>query len=81
MGNYQYFISSCLQETKISTFRELLRGASNMQSQFNSVEQIVLRQLECPVCMEYMRPPITLCANGHNICNTLLTYSMEQSPS
>jgi E3 ubiquitin-protein ligase SIAH1 len=44
-------------------------GASNMQSQFTSVEENLLRQLECPVCMEYMRPPITLCANGHNICN------------
>ena len=40
-----------------------------MQSQFTSVEQSLLKQLECPVCMDYMRPPITLCANGHNICN------------
>lgn len=30
----------------------------------------VLEQLECPVCMEYMLPPITLCGNGHNICST-----------
>ena len=52
------------------TFREpLLRGASNMHSQFTRLEQIVLSQLECPQCMEYMRPPIILCANGHNICN------------
>ena len=29
----------------------------------------VLEQLECPVCREYMQPPITLCANGHNICS------------
>ena len=48
----------------------MLRIAFNMWSQFNSVEQSLLNQLECPVCMEYMRPPITLCANGHNICNT-----------
>jgi len=37
---------------------------------FNSVQQILLSELECPVCMEYMKPPITLCVNGHNICNT-----------
>jgi E3 ubiquitin-protein ligase SIAH1 len=30
----------------------------------------LLRELECPVCMEYMLPPITLCQNGHNICNS-----------
>jgi len=30
----------------------------------------VLEQLECPVCMEYMLPPITLCGNGHNICSS-----------
>jgi E3 ubiquitin-protein ligase SIAH1 len=30
----------------------------------------VLEQLECPVCMEYMLTPITLCGNGHNICSS-----------
>jgi hypothetical protein len=28
----------------------------------------VLQTLTCPVCCEYMRPPITLCQAGHNIC-------------
>jgi len=30
----------------------------------------VLEQLECPVCMQYMLPPITMCGNGHNICSS-----------
>jgi E3 ubiquitin-protein ligase SIAH1 len=30
----------------------------------------VLEQLECPVCLEYMLPPIILCGNGHNICSS-----------
>jgi E3 ubiquitin-protein ligase SIAH1 len=30
----------------------------------------VLEQLECPVCMEYLLPPITMCPNGHNICSS-----------
>ena len=51
------------------TVSGLLRGASDVQSQFTRVEEILLSQLECPVCMEYMRPPIMLCENGHNICN------------
>jgi E3 ubiquitin-protein ligase SIAH1 len=29
----------------------------------------LLMELECPVCTEYMIPPITLCENGHNICS------------
>jgi E3 ubiquitin-protein ligase SIAH1 len=29
----------------------------------------LLSELECPVCVEYMLPPIELCGNGHNICS------------
>jgi hypothetical protein len=28
----------------------------------------LLKELECPVCMEYMATPIRMCGNGHNIC-------------
>ena len=28
-----------------------------------------LSQLECPLCTQYMRPPITLYVNGYNICS------------
>jgi len=27
-------------------------------------------ELKCPVCLEYMLPPITMCTEGHNICNS-----------
>ena len=40
-----------------------------MHSQLADLEQSLFRQLECPVCAEYMVPPITFCVNGHNICN------------
>jgi len=30
----------------------------------------VLEELKCPVCEEYMTPPIPMCQNGHNVCNT-----------
>jgi hypothetical protein len=30
----------------------------------------VLEQLECPVCMEYMLPPITLCCTVQSTCST-----------
>ena len=32
--------------------------------------QEVFKSLECPVCFNYMVPPITQCSNGHNICHT-----------
>ena len=33
-----------------------------------ALDEDLLRELECPVCMQYMVPPIKLCTNGHNIC-------------
>jgi len=33
-----------------------------------AVGQVLLKEMECPVCMQYMVPPIKLCANGH-ICS------------
>lgn len=32
-------------------------------------DQGLLCELECPVCLEYMLPPIVFCQNGHNICS------------
>jgi hypothetical protein len=32
------------------------------------LDDALLKQLECPVCTDYMMSPITLCQNGHNIC-------------
>jgi hypothetical protein len=34
-----------------------------------ALDEALLSDLECPVCMEYMLPPIKLCTNGHNICS------------
>jgi len=33
-----------------------------------ALDEDLMKDLECPVCMEYMVPPIKLCTNGHNIC-------------
>jgi hypothetical protein len=35
-----------------------------------AVRQSVFQLLTCPLCREYMRPPITLCQAGHNICSS-----------
>jgi hypothetical protein len=34
-----------------------------------ALDEDLLKELECPVSMEYVVPPITLCTNGHNICS------------
>jgi hypothetical protein len=34
-----------------------------------ALDEDLLKEFECPVCMEYMVPPIKLCTNGHNICS------------
>ena len=40
-----------------------------MDNMSRALDEALLRDLECPVCMEYMVPPIKLCTNGHNICS------------
>lgn len=32
------------------------------------LDEDLLKQLECPVCTNYLTSPITPCQNGHNIC-------------
>jgi len=41
------------------------------------LDEDLLKEMECPVCMQYMVPPIKLCTNGHNICSSCsqLVYS------
>jgi len=34
------------------------------------IDRDLLKELECPVCMEYMSSPIKMCENGHNICGS-----------
>ena len=34
-----------------------------------ALDEDLMKDLVCPVCLEYMLPPIKLCTNGHNICN------------
>jgi hypothetical protein len=34
----------------------------------DTLSKDLLQELECPVCMEYMLSPITMCEKGHSIC-------------
>jgi hypothetical protein len=35
-----------------------------------SLDWDLLKELECPVCLEYMTSSIKMCENGHNICDS-----------
>jgi E3 ubiquitin-protein ligase SIAH1 len=41
-----------------------------MDTVASELRQALLNDLECPVCKQYMLPPICLCVNGHNICKS-----------
>jgi len=41
----------------------------NMQTAGSDIGKSVLKELQCPACKQYMVPPITICLDGHNICN------------
>jgi len=47
---------------------QMFQRRSSMNTVTNDLRQGLLNELECPVCMEYMMPPIVFCVNGHNIC-------------
>jgi len=40
-----------------------------MDDMLRDLNEALLKELECPVCMQYMVPPIKFCTNGHNICS------------
>jgi hypothetical protein len=40
-----------------------------MEELSRALGDALLKELECPVCVQYMVPPIKLCMNGHNICS------------
>ena len=42
----------------------------SMQTAVSDIGKSVLTELECAACKEYMVPPINICMDGHNICNT-----------
>lgn len=47
---------------------ELELSVKNKESERFSIQTQHLTELVCPVCFEYMQPPIMLCERGHSIC-------------
>ncbi|XP_018562381.1 uncharacterized protein LOC108904349 [Anoplophora glabripennis] len=43
-------------------------------------KKIFLQMLECPVCKEYMHPPIYQCLTGHTMCNNCKSKAADTCP-
>jgi E3 ubiquitin-protein ligase SIAH1 len=61
----------------LSTLREIAEASENIMVTikpakciFKKMNDEILKQLECPVCKELMRPPIHLCNTGHSLCSS-----------
>ncbi|KAJ4452063.1 hypothetical protein ANN_03579 [Periplaneta americana] len=44
------------------------------------LQEDLLRELECPMCLHYLMPPIGLCKNGHSICK-ICRNKVQQCPT
>jgi len=53
----------------LTTCRNLEHFFLGMDVLLPALDEVLLSDLKCPVCMEYMVPPITFCTKGHNICS------------
>jgi len=40
-----------------------------MENTPNDLDEDLRKELECPICCEFMKPPISMCENGHSICS------------
>ncbi|KAF5278672.1 hypothetical protein FQA39_LY00714 [Lamprigera yunnana] len=47
-----------------------LKDEIKNETSISAVDSDILLELECPVCNEYMVPPIYQCVVGHSICST-----------
>jgi E3 ubiquitin-protein ligase SIAH1 len=61
----------------LSTLREIAAASENIMVTikpakciFKNMNDEILKQLECLVCKELMRPPIRLCNTGHSLCSS-----------
>jgi E3 ubiquitin-protein ligase SIAH1 len=66
------------KKIKLSTLREIAAASEEnimvtikpAKCIFKNMNDEILKQLECPVCKELMRPPIRLCNTGHSLCSS-----------
>ncbi|PSN42357.1 hypothetical protein C0J52_08511 [Blattella germanica] len=59
----------CSSESFRSEINRLFRNKREKRKLLpKESSETVMKELKCPVCMEYMVPPILKCENGNNVC-------------
>jgi hypothetical protein len=66
-----YYISIWMSRYLFSSRTSALRIMSDEETlpvEGPQVAKSLRLALECPVCLDYMEPPITMCSSGHSVC-------------
>ncbi|XP_039966898.1 uncharacterized protein LOC120778914 [Bactrocera tryoni] len=71
-------VSSCSEDND-EDYEEASHSSINQQSlqKFATCLQHIAQLLECPVCLEVIRPPGWQCCNGHVLCNNCRSRSVK----
>lgn len=68
----------------VVVFRKTENNENNLSEKrmisVDSIEEDILNDLECPVCFEFMVPPIYQCETGHSVCGTCKS-NVNECPS
>lgn len=72
--------TTIIVEIKVDTSNGLKRDEMNDKEKYQkTLDNAILKELECTICMEYMVPPIMLCQGGHSICSGCFERCLEQN--
>lgn len=78
--------SECVQ-VDLNSLKQVLGSTENIVSNFKlfkksncELDERLLQYFECPVCKNFMKPPIFQCQSGHSICN-LCRPRLEKCPT
>ncbi|PNF30032.1 hypothetical protein B7P43_G05837 [Cryptotermes secundus] len=73
---------STVRDCLFNIFAASLHELSRMESQEQDTIQDIIGELECPVCLDYMKPPIlVVCTNGHTVCSKCAEQLGEECPT
>lgn len=56
------------------------RNSQKRMVSIDSIEEDILNDLECPICLEFMVPPIYQCEVGHSVCS-ICKFKVNECPT
>ncbi|XP_044264496.1 uncharacterized protein LOC123011212 [Tribolium madens] len=70
VDNAKKICAAILNEVSDSNTNNITVTVKIETGKVQNMTEAVLKQLECSVCKELMRPPINQCLSGHSFCNS-----------